>query len=295
MNAPEPDTGTTAYWKNRWQELQGRSLLRQTQVAGPERWNAFYNSVAGLWGRLAGIGPGTGAALANEIMGAGLAGPGDSLLELGCGPGSLSIALARKGLEVTALDRSRAMIQRVTAKAAAAGSLSLAARMCDWTALPLEPAHDIVLAACFPDAFSPDGISRMEALGKKRCILVLGRGKETFPLRRRIWEAVMDVPCPLPRFHLECAPAYLKAAGRDPGILNCDFPVTLAADVDEITTYFTAYFKLFGLGEARVGPVVQKVVAPFSNGGRVTVSGEVSLAVIAWRPDSDIRGSRKHG
>ncbi|MCI5133188.1 MAG: class I SAM-dependent methyltransferase, partial [Candidatus Electrothrix sp. EH2] len=198
------------------------------------------------------------------------------------------------GLELTALDLSQAMIERVTAKAEAAGHLSLTTRVADWKDLPLKQNHDIVLAACFPDAFSPEGVSRMEALSKNRCILILGRGKETFPLRQRIWDQLMDVPCPLPRFHLECAPAYLKAIGREPKILNYDFPVTLEVGIDDITTYFTAYFNLFGLREAEIKPVVRKVVTPFSSRNRVTVSGEASLAFIVWWPNTGTGGHITH-
>jgi SAM-dependent methyltransferase len=52
-----------------------------------------------------------------------LAPEGARVLEIGCGPGNLSIRLARHGLEVTGLDLDRAMIERAGANAGRAEGL----------------------------------------------------------------------------------------------------------------------------------------------------------------------------
>lgn len=49
------------------------------------------------------------------------AGPGLSVLDLGCGPGRHSVELARRGLRVTGVDRTSAYLERARAAAADAG------------------------------------------------------------------------------------------------------------------------------------------------------------------------------
>lgn len=48
-------------------------------------------------------------------------GPGDRVLDLGCGPGPLALAFARLGLEVTAMDPEPSMLEAAGAAARAAG------------------------------------------------------------------------------------------------------------------------------------------------------------------------------
>ncbi|HZM77204.1 MAG TPA: class I SAM-dependent methyltransferase [Candidatus Limnocylindrales bacterium] len=54
-----------------------------------------------------------------RVLDGGVKGP--KVLDIGCGPGDLAIALARRGFEVTAVDISRVAIDMARAKAAAEG------------------------------------------------------------------------------------------------------------------------------------------------------------------------------
>lgn len=82
---------------------------------------------------------------------------GKRLLDLGCGTGNITIPLAQKGYQITAVDRSAEMLAQAQAKSAALG-LSIDWRQQDMTALHLadeageEPLFDAVIATF--DAFN---------------------------------------------------------------------------------------------------------------------------------------------
>lgn len=65
-------------------------------------------------------------------------GPGQRFLDVAAGSGALSLAAARRGAEVTAVDFSPAMIERLDARAAAAGLRRLHGEVMDGTDLQLE-------------------------------------------------------------------------------------------------------------------------------------------------------------
>lgn len=72
----------------------------------------------------------------------GSARPGDSVLDLGCGAGRHSLALARQGHAVCGVDRSEAMLRRARAQA---GGLDIDWRVADWRALDLGRRFDLAI------------------------------------------------------------------------------------------------------------------------------------------------------
>lgn len=76
--------------------------------------------------------------------------PGWSVLDVGSGPGTLSIPLARMGLRVTALDYSAAMLEELNRQAQAESLTNIRTRQAawedDWQALDI-PRHDVAIAS----------------------------------------------------------------------------------------------------------------------------------------------------
>jgi SAM-dependent methyltransferase len=110
----------------------------------------FYDVVTAADGDLAG----------DVEMYARLAPSGGSVLELGAGAGRVAFGLAERGLEVTGVDRSPAMLAQARARLAAAPAdvaARLEFRLGDMTALELQREFDLVIAAYFTLAHVPTG------------------------------------------------------------------------------------------------------------------------------------------
>lgn len=77
--------------------------------------------------------------------------PGSRVLEVGCGVGAQTVALARNspGAEVVAIDRSAASLAEAAARTKAAGARDVTFLQADIFALPFEPASFDHLFVCF--------------------------------------------------------------------------------------------------------------------------------------------------
>ena len=280
---PHSATEDLALCEADWERLRRESSLKASQRLHPERWQDFYDRVAPVWEGMTGGGDACRGRMADFILQRGLAVPGHTVLEVGCGSGVLSLALARRGLRVTALDSSPGMLRELAGRAAREGAADLETLCRDWEAYRPGPAFDLAMACFFPQALSPTGLRRLESFSRDRCLLLIGDGRETFPLRRRIWRLVMGQPPQDQGFHLECTHRWLRAAGRAPGLHRLAWPVELDLPADQAAFYFQQYFALFDRRGPEVDQAVDRVLEPHVRDSRLRLGGTYSLAALEWR------------
>ncbi|MCB2225899.1 MAG: methyltransferase domain-containing protein [Desulfarculaceae bacterium] len=279
---PPSDPTSVAFWEEVWQRSRQGSFLKDSQRSHPGRWTQFYDQVAPVWDAMSGQGEENHRRMAHAVVQQGWAAPGQQVLEVGCGTGALARALAAQGIKVTALDSSRAMLARLQDKAGPELKDQLTAVHADWGQFQPRSRYSLALACFFPQAFKPDGLRRLESFSRGGCLLLLGDGRETFPLRRQIWLQVMDHPPQDQSFHLTCAFNYLLAAGRAPRLKRLAWPTRLDLSEEQVRFYFTRYFAIFGQEGTRVERALASVLEPHLSQGRVRLEGEFSLAALWW-------------
>lgn len=274
-------------WARRWEDLGKTSFLKKTQKDHPEKWQNFYDQVCGLWEQMAGITTMSANIMAGALAGRGFFPEEGSVLEIGCGPGNLSVALATRGCRVTAMDHSSGMIGILKDKIRTTGCSGLLPLAADWNCLDVARNHDLVIAAFFPEACSPQGVSRMEKLAKQTCVLVLGNGASGFPFSRQIWQKVMEPPCPAAGNHLRCAQNFLKQAGRSPVILTLVLPMFLDVEARLARDYFRAYFGIFGCSRPLLDRAIDQVLEPHLKNGHLCFEGKSGAAMVCWPVPGD--------
>lgn len=84
------------------------------------------------------------------------AGPGTTLLDVACGSGALAIPAARMGAQVTGVDLSPVLVDRLRERAVAEGLSGLAARVMDGQALQFDDGSFDVVASQFGIMLFPD-------------------------------------------------------------------------------------------------------------------------------------------
>ena len=98
---------------------------------------------------------------------------GARVLDIGCGPGTLSLPLARLGADVTSLDISSGMLDRLK-DAVKQESLPIDIIECSWWTADIDELgfrneFDLVIASMTPGIRDAENFDRMMACSKKRC------------------------------------------------------------------------------------------------------------------------------
>ena len=214
----------------------------------------------------------------------GLVRPGESVLDVGCGPGALAISLAEQGACVTALDSSRKMLDCLMTEGKRRGVQGITPALADWSRYTSASLYDLVVAAFFPQAMTPSGIQRLESLSKGCCALVIGCGKDAFPIRGRLWRRLMDDSLPRTGRHLSCAFNYLLASGRSPNLMHLSWLIDVNLPMDTVFSYYRNYFAIFGKNQQAVDDAIRIEMAEYIQDDSYRSSGKMEVALIWWQP-----------
>lgn len=271
---------TAAFWEKTWKKLN-TSFLADHQRRYPQRWSRFYESQGPMLRETGGLNQGQGRIIVDTLWRQGGLFQGCSAVDLGCGTGWLALPLALKGVRVLAVDTGTAMLESLQGEARMMNLSTLTTRHTCWTEIETHKPFDLALAACFPPALCPDGISRMEGLGGK-CALLLPAGEQGLPWVKNLWKDLCDrYPFSGPR-QLQTSFNYLTATGRRPNLLHITAPFSVDLPLEHMLDFYADYFSLFDKTGPRVRAVIQKEMEPFTCGGRVQTRGETCFGLICW-------------
>jgi len=132
------------------------------------------------------------ASLLAVLKEAGFSPEGATVLDIGCGPGALSVPFARAGAKVTSLDIATGMLDRLRGTARDE-NLDITPIECSWWSADIDQlgfrnAFDLVIASSTPAIKDAETFDRMMACSKKFCYYngFIGGSPRTAPDRKSL-------------------------------------------------------------------------------------------------------------
>jgi SAM-dependent methyltransferase len=217
--------------------------------------------------------------------------PGDTVLDIGCGPGRIAVAMAQRAAGVTALDSSEKMLEHCRQNAREAGVTNLHPLMLDWKdAVPGKNVekHDIVIASRSPGM---EDIIKTTAFARKYVVMIAWANAPNIPVVLGDLFAGVDTGRRMPPMRMDRRIGYnvtyniVYDLGYDPSIR-----IVTDGFTRDFISREEAYRELWLLRESvqEIPPVFEqnadKWLTPNNRGG-VTFRRETKTFVMWWAPE----------
>ncbi|HMK48120.1 MAG TPA: methyltransferase domain-containing protein [Methanocella sp.] len=165
--------GGAVRWDRAWQRADA-ALIHNRYSISLASWVEFWDVKAAAYEDHETRQESVRADVIRYLARAGLLVPGDRVLDVGCGPGTYTVHLARICGETTGLDISSEMLNRMSEKSAASGFVDIRSVRSPWESFSTGDIYDLVFSAFCPAIRSRETLLKMALHSRRGCCYLTG-------------------------------------------------------------------------------------------------------------------------
>lgn len=272
------------FWAEEWERAKRESSLFQMKVSA-DRWTEFWNQVADRYRfRFC-----QESKIVQEIIGLlkkeGMATQESILLDIGCGPGTFTLPLARLAAHVFALDPAPKMLDTLMEDAGRQGLCNITPLCQKWEVSCFEREFDLVLASFSPAIRNAESLLKMHRASRKYCCLITSSGEENFKIRDELWKQLIGEPFHSNAFHIIYPFNYLYSCGIRPQICSLRNFVCDDEPVEVLIDWYEKYFEMFVDLDSQAKETIRRYLERQAKGGMVTSETEKTFSIMWWRAE----------
>lgn len=270
------------FWANAWAEYRHAGNKRRRP--DPKAWVEFWNHFSQSYAKHNDDNKQIHQEIIDNLISQGAIQAGDTLLDIGCGPGTYALPLAAKGVTVSGLDTASKMLTTLKNKAEKAGlSALITTCQADWNVLPEEPAYDVAFAAKSPAINDYNSLMKMTKVARKTCCLIGFAGKHDLELRRQLWEKLLNEPAPAPSFDIIYPLNILYQEGYQPNLTFYNYSHAEQEPLVYLIEHYTCYFSILGVSGPNIEASIRDFLQERAVDGYCTEKSSTTVGVMWWK------------
>ncbi len=245
VNIPkEIDLLDPEFWSREWQKAaEASSLFRKNFI--DEDWIDFWSQISQSYrSRIE-----YESNMVNEIihffLSEGLLTQGSAVLDIGCGPGTFALPLARLAAHILALDPAQKMLDLLMDEARHQGFSNITPLCQRWEEAEFKREFDLVLASFSPAIRNTKSLHKMQQASRRYGCLITSSEAENFRVRNELWEQILGEPFHSSAFHLIYPFNYLYACGFRPHLRFFRKALRYEEAVETLVDWYEHYFEMF--------------------------------------------------
>lgn len=207
--------------------------------------------------------------------------PDDCVLEVGSGPGTYSIPLAKRVRILVCMDSSAGMLDRLFGTASEEGLTNIERFHKDWGTYVPRKGYDMCLASLLPGSESPESMLRMEGAARRGCAVLSWDRLSRDCITRDVLERLgLDVP--RPRRDCTLFEEWLSDSGRDFAVDRFGIRIDTEHPLKEAVAKEASMVRALG-AEGDVEDAVRESLGMFTEGGVVRMRTDNVLKMVRWK------------
>lgn len=269
------------FWSQEWERAVKVSSLAKKSVS-PERWTDFWNQTSRSYlDRIQFESP-----LIEEVVRIllleGVIDGECFVLDIGAGPGTFTLPIARSVRHVVALDPAAKMIETLQEAARAHGLSNITCLCQGWEESDFSREFDLVFASFSPAIRSAQSLSRMHRASRKSCCLITSSDEKTFQVRNELWERLFGEPFQSTSFHIVYPFNYLYACGFRPHVRFIEREVSYEEPLEVVLDRYERYFAMFVEMTPPRKEIIRRYFNELSCEGIVKTRESKGIALMWW-------------
>ncbi len=258
-----------AFWESEWQAAIDRSRSQTPVDKNPEqaqitRWNKMAKDFAQR----------TGKQKATQrrnntirlLVDRKILTPKTRVLDIGAGPGSWALPMARHCAHVTALEPARGMTDIIAARMEAEGVTNITIDQHTWQEVDLEESNykksfDLVFASMTPGIDGPDTLKKMMGASREFCYMSGFSGPGMHQQFAPLWKKFFNAPMPKKTHDLIYPFNLLYAMGLRPDLTFSWWNKEINWDREHTIRHFVNFFE----SHMEITPEAQDLIADYVN------------------------------
>ncbi len=267
-------------WTMEWESAHQRSPLRVTKE-NKRRWEGFWNDCAVQYGLEVELERPLYQKVIDHLAREGVLRRTDTVMDVGCGPGTYSILVARRAKRVVGLDSSRAMTDEMLRQAQLSGLDNVDALVVRFEDLALGK-YDLVLSALSPAVRDSAGLSRMERFSRRHCCYITSSYGEEMRTRNELWELVVGKFNPTYAYDISYPLNILLSERKRPNLKFISDLVRISLESEMVIRNFHSYFSIFVNMTPEKRMLIRDYIESRTKEGIFTREFKKVLAVMTW-------------
>lgn len=272
------------FWSREWEKAGRASSLRRMNV-DEDRWIEFWSHVSKSYRlRIQNEEKMVGEVI-RLLRKEGLIRPKSYILDIGCGPGTFSLPLARIATHVSALDPAKKMLDLLMQEARSEGLWNITPLCQRWRESSFEREFDLVLASFSPAIRNAESLLKMERASRSYCCFITASGAENFRVRNELWEKMVGEPFHSSAFHITFPFNFLYSRGIRPQLRFLRQSVSYEEPLEMLIDWYENYFKMFVDLNKPKRKVLRQYFEEVSRGGMVKTQEERTFSILWWKAE----------